>query len=198
MAPEQATGKGIGAPCDIYALGVIAYEVLTGHPPFDGRSLAEVVCMHMTSEPAPLRELCGAPVALCNLVHRMLAKDPSLRPTAIEVRQLARSISLDLGSIEEDFEPTRETALPLQALAARAPAGARLRPPRAFDVPSDEVVIIDPEELELGKTELLPIVPRPRWTPEIGRIPAPLAAGAAVEDGGAEAAPLEQRRRSVS
>src|SRR5207237_1710707 len=40
MSPEQATGREIGASCDIYSLGVIAYEALTGHPPFDGRTLA--------------------------------------------------------------------------------------------------------------------------------------------------------------
>src|SRR5262245_49243396 len=64
MAPEQATGKNIGPACDIYALGVIAYEALTGRPPFDGRTLAEVVCMHLASEPAPLPERCRAPVEL--------------------------------------------------------------------------------------------------------------------------------------
>src|SRR3954464_6903154 len=77
MSPEQAAGRHIAAPCDIYSLGVIAYEALTGHPPFDGRTLAEVVCMHITSEAAPLAELCGAPAVLCELVHRMLDKDPS-------------------------------------------------------------------------------------------------------------------------
>src|SRR5690348_8882118 len=61
MSPEQATGRNIAAPCDIYSLGVIAYEALTGHPPFDGRTLAEVVSMHLMSEVAPLRERCGAP-----------------------------------------------------------------------------------------------------------------------------------------
>ena len=80
MSPEQATGKNIGAPCDIYSLGVIAYESLVGDPPFDGRTLAEVVCMHLTSEPASLRERTSAPAALCNLIHRMLDKDPSVRP----------------------------------------------------------------------------------------------------------------------
>src|SRR5262249_6302916 len=44
MSPEQATGREIGAPCDVYSLGVIAYEALTGSPPFEGHSLAEVVC----------------------------------------------------------------------------------------------------------------------------------------------------------
>jgi serine/threonine-protein kinase len=181
MAPEQATGKRIGPPCDVYALGVIAYEALSGHPPFDGRTLAEVVCMHLATEPAPLRERCDAPAALCDLIHRMLDKEPSLRPGALEIRQLARAISLELG---DEGEPDREPS---------RPAAARLRPPRAPDVPSDEVVLVDPEELELGITELLPIVRRPRWTPEIGPISAPPA-----EDDRGEVILLHRRRRRMS
>ena len=42
MSPEQATGQHIAAPCDIYSLGVIAYEALAGAPPFDGRTIAEI------------------------------------------------------------------------------------------------------------------------------------------------------------
>ena len=79
MSPEQAAGQHIAAPCDIYSLGVIAYEALTGQPPFDGRTLAEVVCKHITSAAAPVGEKCSAPAAMCQLVHRMLEKDPSKR-----------------------------------------------------------------------------------------------------------------------
>jgi serine/threonine protein kinase len=194
MAPEQATGKGVASPCDIYALGVIAYEALVGHPPFDGRTLAEVVCMHMMSDAPPLRDRCDAPVTLCNLVHRMLDKDPSLRPGALEVRQLARSISVKLSSAPtEEHEVCR-------------PAALRIRPPHAFDIPSDEVVVVDPEELEVGVTEMLPIVRKPRWTPEIGPIPGaltelhephahPLATG---EDDLGEVILLDKRRGTVS
>ncbi len=83
MSPEQATGKNITTACDVYSLGVIAYEALSGDPPFDGRTLAEVVCMHLTSEPPPLHEVCDAPPELCELVHRMLEKEPAFRPGAI-------------------------------------------------------------------------------------------------------------------
>ncbi|HWO26621.1 MAG TPA: serine/threonine-protein kinase [Kofleriaceae bacterium] len=182
MSPEQATGKNIGPPCDIYALGVIAYEALTGHPPFDGRTLAEVVCMHMAGEPPPLRERCDAPVALCNLVHRMLDKDPTLRPCALELRQVARAISLELAaSAYEEIEVRRDPR----------PAAARLRPPRV-ELPDAELYLAGPEVLELGTTELLPVVRKPRWTPDLG----PAVAG---EDGeGGEVILLEKRRPSAS
>jgi serine/threonine protein kinase len=166
MSPEQATGKNVAAPCDIYSLGVIAYEALTGEPPFDGRTLAEVVCMHLTREPDALRSQCDAPKELCDLVHRMLAKDPLQRPTALEVRQLARALAVELAPAYEEFELTvGEPVRPLRSRAGRA----------AFVVPTDEVMIVDADAMEYGVTEMLPIVRKPRWTPNFDQVPSSLA-----------------------
>lgn len=166
MSPEQATGRNIAAPCDLYSLGVIAFEALAGHPPFDGRTLAEVVSMHMCSEPGDLRSLCSAPAELCDLVHRLLAKEPSLRPGAIEVRQLARAIAIDLTCAYAAFEVTGGELEVAEVAPRAAPRSLLpLPPPR----PTDEVVVVDPEALEFGITERLPAVHRPRWTPEIGQ-----------------------------
>lgn len=169
MSPEQATGKGIAAPCDIYSLGVIAYEALAGHPPFDGRTLAEVVCMHLTSEPARLLDRTGAPKALCELVHRMLEKAPALRPGSIEVRQQARAIALELSTNAYDELVISTDPRPRAAKSSR--------PRQALIVPTEDVVVVDADELEYGSTQMLPVVvPKPRWTPEIGRVPGSVAA----------------------
>ena len=164
MSPEQATGKHIAAPCDIYSLGVIAYEALAGRPPFDGRTLAEVVCMHLSSEPERLHDKSTAPAELCDLIHRMLDKDPQLRPGAIEVRQRARAIAIGLSGAYE--------ALEITGIEARLPkAAARVRPLHpAFILPSDETVVVDPEALELGVTELMPVAHKPRWTPDLAAV----------------------------
>jgi serine/threonine protein kinase len=172
MSPEQATGKNIGPACDIYSLGVIAYEALSGHPPFDGRTLAEVVCMHLTTDADQLFEKCDAPPALCNLVHRMLEKDQALRPTSVEVRQIARAIASELSS-------QANAAYEELSITGAHPQRASHTRPRAQIVPTDEVVIIDPDDLEFGVTELLPIVRKPRWTPELSNVPAPNAIPAA-------------------
>ncbi len=161
MAPEQAMGKNIAAPCDIYALGVIAYEALAGHPPFDGRTLAEVVCMHMMGEAPALRDPVRRAVELCNLVHRMLDKDPSLRPGAVEVRQLARAIAVAFA------------AVPTEELAAFRPAAARSHSVTA--AATNEVIVVDPDELEAGVTEMLPVVHKLRWTPDIEPVAIPAA-----------------------
>jgi len=164
MSPEQATGKHIAAPCDIYSLGVIAYEALAGHPPFDGRTLAEVVCMHLSSEPQPLHDQSTAPAELCDLIHRMLDKDPQQRPGSIEVRQQTRAIAIELSGVYEELEITGiEPRVPKAAVRARP-----LHP--AFTHPSDETVVVDPEALELGVTELMPVVHKPRWTPELAAV----------------------------
>lgn len=168
MSPEQATGRNIAAPCDMYSLGVIAYEALTGRPPFDGRTLAEVVSMHLASEPTPLIELCRASPELCELVHRMLDKHPSLRPGAIEVRQLARALALELSTAYESFEliGTDSPRLPKAAVRSR-------RHVALVESPSDDAVVVDPDALEFGTTEMVPTIPKPRWTPEIGFVAPP-------------------------
>jgi serine/threonine-protein kinase len=165
MSPEQATGRDVGAPCDIYSLGVIAYEALSGRPPFDGQTLAEVVCMHLTRAPAPLRGRCGAPADLCNLVTRMLHKEPSARPNAAEVRQAARAIARELSQAYEEIEIEVDRTM------------TRTRPQPAHIVPSDEHLVIDVDavELEYGVTEMLPVVRQPRWTPEISGVPSVMA-----------------------
>jgi serine/threonine-protein kinase len=173
MSPEQATGKNIGAPCDIYSLGVIAYEMLAGHAPFDGRTLAEVVAMHLTSDAVPLAERTCAPREICDLVHRMLEKDPALRPTAQKVRR----VSLRLAGLPADVKPqtiSRVEASPYAEMtitdhrvhdAAAVRTQGQMNQPLGSR-PSGEVVVVDPESLEHGTTEMLPIVRRPRWTPE--------------------------------
>ncbi len=157
MAPEQATGRDIGAPCDIYSLGVIAYEALSGRPPFDGRTLAEVVCMHLTSDPAPLPTPARE---LADLVYRMLDKDPSLRPGAIEVRQQARAIASELVTAYESYELSGFSR-------PRAARTERQRHHVAMTGTTEDACLVDPEALELGITELVPTLRRPRWTPEM-------------------------------
>jgi serine/threonine-protein kinase len=176
MSPEQATGKNITAACDVYSLGVIAYEALSGNPPFDGRTLAEVVCQHLTGEAVPLSSVCDAPPELCELVHAMLEKDPAFRPGAIEVRQITRAIAVEQSTSYASYELTGVEELPKKTKPVRVK-------PHGFigqAVPSDEVVVVDPEALEFGVTEMVPVVRKPRWTPDIGPTVGPPLGGAST------------------
>jgi len=84
MAPEQALGDpSADHRVDLYALGCVAYEMLTGRPPFTGASLQALVAAHLLEVPAPLREHCPqVPVGLETLVLQLLSKDPDFRPTS--------------------------------------------------------------------------------------------------------------------
>jgi tetratricopeptide (TPR) repeat protein/TolB-like protein len=82
MAPEQASADlAIDHRADLYALGIVAYEMLTGQPPFPGRSPAQLLAAHATERPRPVAELRPAvPPSLSNLVMRLLEKHPADRP----------------------------------------------------------------------------------------------------------------------
>ena len=81
MAPEVTRGETADERSDIYSLGCMLYEMLTGGPPFTGELGAAVMHQHNTASPRPLRELNPAtPAALDALVMQMLAKQPNERP----------------------------------------------------------------------------------------------------------------------
>ena len=87
MAPEQARGGLIDARADLYALGCILYEILTGHVPFSGESPASIILKHCTAVPdRPSSTIPDIDPALDHLVMALLAKDPRDRPShALEV-----------------------------------------------------------------------------------------------------------------
>jgi eukaryotic-like serine/threonine-protein kinase len=89
MSPEQAAGEEIDTRSDLYALGVVAYEMLAGHPPFQGPHRV-VVSKHIAERPVPLeRERPDAPGELTGAIMRALEKQPSDRwQTGEEFRQV--------------------------------------------------------------------------------------------------------------
>ncbi len=83
VAPEQIEGKSVDARADIYSLGVVLYECLTGRRPFEARSVRETVHLALTTLPvAPCELVPLVPAALSDICVEALARDPSRRPAS--------------------------------------------------------------------------------------------------------------------
>jgi serine/threonine-protein kinase len=104
MAPEQCLGPEIGPPADIYAAGVILYEMLAGDVPFIG-SPNEVMLQQIRKAPPPIEELSPRrppPPRLAALALHALAKRPEQRPTARRFREELASVLADLQAAEPE------------------------------------------------------------------------------------------------
>ncbi len=86
MSPEQAFGEdGVDARSDLYALGCVLLELLTGTPLFTGGSSMAILAQHLTATPKVAERLHGQPPALISLVERLVAKSATERPASAAV-----------------------------------------------------------------------------------------------------------------
>jgi serine/threonine-protein kinase len=114
MSPEQAVGdREIDGRSDIYSLGVLAYQMLTGRVPFIGGNSAVLLLKHVNERPAPLSELRpDTPPPLREAIERAMLKAPEDRwPTAAAMRQAVLSDDLAAGAWRADqLRPVRYTS----------------------------------------------------------------------------------------
>jgi hypothetical protein len=122
MAPEVANGR-YGKEIDIYALGIILYESLTGHVPFEGESVGEVLMKHLTAEPS----LSEIPAAYREVIARALAKDPALRFAS--VAEMMNALP-PLAATMAYRPPLKETRLAGEAEPVAAAAASSPPPPQ--------------------------------------------------------------------
>ena len=124
MSPEQMRGEHVDARSDIFSLGCVFYELLTGTKPFDAESLHSVLYKVLKAEPRPVREvLPSLPVVVAQVLERALAKDRAQR--FADGRELLRGVQLAREAIASGRGAEPLTGL--ESLGVKAP---HPRPPR--------------------------------------------------------------------
>ncbi len=160
IAPEMLMSGEIDGQADLYALGCVLFELLTGRSAYDASDPAQFIAAHLHRAPTPLRELLpDAPEALETLLLDLLAKAPEFRPA--DADEVATRLAAALPSVEPIVErPSRRVSVPRQ------------RDPSVTFIETNEPPSADPE----------PVNPRQAESP------APEPEGATLEPSPPEAA----------
>ena len=150
LAPEQVVGEQTGPPADIYALGLILLECLTGEREYTG-TLAETAVARLARQP---RIPDGLPAPLTQALQRMTAREPADRPTALEAQQLLKGLPVPVRATAPASGGERPSRRRRLGFAAAAVAGAAatavlsltLTAPQTSDTNPAEQPAVDPPD----------------------------------------------------
>jgi serine/threonine-protein kinase len=162
MSPEQARGKKVDRRADIWAFGVVLWEMLTGKKLFEGETVSDVIAAILTFEP-DLEELPRAiPVRFRNLLSRCLRRDPKRRMRDMgDIRlELEEDHGPDVPFVEERPARIRLPWIVMAVMTATAVVlgWLLLRSPRAMDRVSTHLAMTLPQGLSFGHDETRPVI----------------------------------------
>ncbi len=128
LSPEQARGQQVGPPSDLYSMGCVLYEMLTGRVPFTGDSAVSIAMKHVQEPPVPPRRIePSIPADLEHVVLRAMAKDPARR------YQTAAEMGMDLDRIRKGAAPAATAVMAADEAYAAAGRTMIAPPPVAVD-----------------------------------------------------------------
>ena len=161
LSPEQARGGEVDPRSDLYSLGVVLYELLTGKTPFEGETPVEIAMKHLSNAPKPPSKLRpDIPPELDMVVLRALAKNPDDRYQSADemegdLERVARGASVSATTVDTATQVLRR---PATAAAAAATAATMIAPPASARTGSAPPAVVEDEEVaESGGPE------RPIW-----------------------------------
>ena len=127
ISPEQATqARQVGPPADIWAIGVTLYQMIAGHPPFDGNTAFNVLRAACEEAPPELRPSTALGERLVTVVEACLRKAPDERPR--DARQLAQMLDLAIGSSSASIATSPQAEATQAELSLEAPSRRRRWP----------------------------------------------------------------------
>jgi serine/threonine-protein kinase len=130
MSPEQARGDELDARCDVYAVGIMLYEMLTGAVPFSGKGALQILTAHLTTEAPPLREkVPSVSPALEAVVRHALAKEPGARYATAAALSAALVRAKNVPDAVDDVAPDAFVADTDLTHSATLPAPSPTDPP---------------------------------------------------------------------
>jgi len=139
FSPEQAAGEDVSPTSDVYSIGVLTYEMLTGRPPFEAETGIGVALKHLREEPVPLRHLNPeVPLQVERIVRKVMAKEPAARYRTAD----------QLGRILDSYRRLGE-----EALVVRRPTVTKPQPRRPEPEEYETVAKPQPRRVETKEYE---------------------------------------------